>query len=88
MMIRNEIQGGELWKLNKMGGGSTAAAPQKSIADFAPEARTHKTEKTDDMYPKGTGSTNRSCFAGPTAEAPPAAEEARLWQGSGPRFMA
>jgi hypothetical protein len=48
MMIRNEIQGGELWKLNKMGGGSTAAAPQKSIADFAPEARTHKNEKTDD----------------------------------------
>ena len=47
-----------------------------------------KSEKSDDMYPKGTGSTNRSFFAGPTAEAPPAAEEARLWQGSGPRFMA
>ena len=45
-------------------------------------------EKTDDMYPKGTGSTSRSFFAGPTAEAPPAVEEARLWQGSGPRFMA
>ena len=41
-----------------------------------------------DAYPKGTGSTSRSCLAGPTAEAPPAAEEARLWHGSGPRFMA
>ena len=41
-----------------------------------------------DAYPKGTGSGSRSYLAGPTAEAPPAAEEARLWQGSGPRFMA
>ena len=48
----------------------------------------HHFPRRGGAYPKGTGSTDCSFFAGPTAEAPPAAEEARLWQGSGQRFMA